>query len=112
MKIILIHGIILTIFHVPTLLGPRGCELLEEKLNLSDSKKDELHLNQCGGIHGIDALSQISGGRERVRRYEITQVSSLLPSIKSQDNKMANQIIFKNHLKTYLTPLEVPKIRL
>ena len=28
------------------------------------------------------------------------------------DNKMANQIIFKNHLKTYLTPLEVPKIRL
>ena len=83
MKIILIHGIILTIFHVPTLLGSRGCELLEEKLNLSDSKKDELHLNQCGGIHGIDALSQISGGRERVRRYEITQVSSLLPSIKS-----------------------------
>ena len=28
------------------------------------------------------------------------------------DNKMANQIIFKNLKKSYLTPLEVPKIRL
>ena len=28
------------------------------------------------------------------------------------DNKMANQIIFKNHLKTYLSPMEVSKIRI
>ena len=34
---------------------------------------------ECGGIHGRDAVGQISGGRENVKKYEITHVSTLYP---------------------------------
>ena len=82
-KILCIYGIILATVHVPTLQGSRRCDSLEEKLNLSDTEKDKFNLNQCGGIHGIHALSQITGDRKAVRVSQITQVISLLPCIKS-----------------------------
>ena len=78
MKVIFIYGVVLTIFYMPTLQGLRGCDKLDEKLNLSKAKKRQLNLKQCGGTHSIDADGQISGGREKVKRYETTQVSSFL----------------------------------
>ena len=76
MKVIFIYGVVLTIFYIPTLQGSRGCDRLDEKLTLDEAKKIKLNLKQCGGIHGIDVDGQISGSRENVKRYPITQVSS------------------------------------
>ena len=77
LEIIFIYVAIITIIQLPQLKGSRSCDKLEEKVNLSDAKKQQLNLEQCGGIHGIDAPSHISGGREKAKRYEITQVSHI-----------------------------------
>ena len=73
--IIFIYDIILTIVNFPTLQGSRACKKLEERLNLNDARKSRLKLEQCGGIHGIASDSQISGGREKVNRIGVKQVS-------------------------------------
>ena len=81
-KIQLIYGIILAMVNFPTSQGSRICDLLEERLNISDTQKDKLNLNQCGGIIH-DEIDALLVGRRSFRRYQITKVSFLLPSVKS-----------------------------
>ena len=74
-KIILIFGVIFTLVHLPTSQGSSGCDRLEEKLNLNKAEKSRFHLNKCGGIHNRPSPSNISGPRDKVKRFEITKVS-------------------------------------
>ena len=80
-KIILIYGILLSIIKLSKSQESPGCNRLEEKLNLSDVQKDRYNLKDCGGIHDTEGPTNISGGRDNVKRYAITRVSWLLPNI-------------------------------
>ena len=73
-KNILIHGIFLTIIHSPSLQGSRGCDRLDEKLKLKNEERQRFNLKQCGLIHSKDGTLHVSGPRENVERYSITQV--------------------------------------
>ena len=77
LKNILIYGIILSIIQLSKSQGSPGCNRLEEKLNLSDVQKDRYNLKDCGGIHETEGPTNISGGRDNVKRYAITQIQYL-----------------------------------
>ena len=75
------YGIIFTIIHSTNSQSRfKGCERLEEKLDLTDLQKRRYDLEKCGGVHDRRGRPDISGGREKVKTYEITRVSLHLPS--------------------------------
>ena len=75
------YGIIFTIIHSTNSQSRfKGCERLEEKLDLTDLQKRRYDLEKCGGIHDTEASENISGGRDSVKTYPITRVSLLLSS--------------------------------
>ena len=63
------------LFCINCILILSGCDRLEEKLNLNKAEKSRFHLNKCGGIHNRPSPSNISGPRDKVKRFEITKVS-------------------------------------
>ena len=54
LEIIFIYVAIITIIQLPQLKGSRSCDKLEEKVNLSDAKKQQLNLEVCFKSHYID----------------------------------------------------------
>ena len=74
-RIIFIYGVIIIISDLPTSQGSKDCDRLNEKLDLTDIQKLRYNLKKCGGIHDTEGSPNISGGRDKVKRFHITRVS-------------------------------------